>query len=221
MLSNNNLSFYNATKYSNEIIIIESSQEFSRDLEYTCYHQIYFDISQFIFFPTSWQMFFSSFFQINSREQMCSHSMTVINHDPCNVILSPTSYISLHLRANKFREVERACNLLQSLQSRRKLSGKVCIRPLIRYLRYLSIYPTTDSLISIRHATIRSLTTSNLPRCDVNYQWRKMESFAMRELFHSLFSVEVDWEAKVFDGEGREARGKMDKRKKRMKGKER
>lgn len=80
MLSNNNLSFCNATKYSNEIIIIESSQEFSRDLEYTCYHQIYFDISQFIFFPTSRQMFFSSFFQINSREQMRSRS--IINHDP-------------------------------------------------------------------------------------------------------------------------------------------
>lgn len=77
--------------------------------------------------------------------------------------LFTSSLDSILFRANEFREVERACNLLQSLQSRRKLSGKVCIRPVIRYLRYLSPYPTTVDGVNLHSTRDNSLSYNLKP----------------------------------------------------------
>lgn len=123
MLSNSNLSFYVSTKYSNKIIII--SQEFSRDLEYTCYsyHQIHIRWQSiiYIFFHLD-KSFFSFLINKFKRAYALTRSMTVINRPRSKMQCLQQLYLfissldSILFLTNKFREVEHAYNLSLELE---------------------------------------------------------------------------------------------------------
>lgn len=220
MLSNSNLSFYISTKYSNKIIII--SQEFSRDLEYTCYsyHQIHirWQSTIYIFFHLD-KSFFS--FLINKFKRTYALTRLDDGHQPSKIQdAMPPTVISLYIFARldsfSYEQIQRgrgAHKHAYNLSSWKNL-----------YLSSNSVSNSVPDPTAVDSVNLSPFNTRQFALLTklVASLWCKLpvkenESFAMRELFHSLFSAEVRWETRgeSLNGEGREEGRWIKKRKER------